>query len=59
METILESIRITLEEEGYVSTLESPELRKYEWEKELKKVTLIMNHPMTEMRITIIDPSIT
>ena len=58
LETILESIKITLEEEGYVTTLQSPEIRKWEWEKGLKKITLIANHPMTEMRIILIDPSI-
>lgn len=58
METILNGIKHALKKEGYVGTLESPELRKYEWEKGLKTITLLINHPMTEMRITMSDPSI-
>ena len=57
MEDILKSIKNTMKEEGYVVTIQSRELRRYEWEKGLKIVSLSMNYPMTEMRITIKDPS--
>lgn len=58
---MLKNIESAMCGEGYVNTLSSPELRKYEWEKwekGIKRVVLTMNHPMTEMRITLIDPSI-
>ncbi len=61
LEFILENIESAMCGEGYVNTLSSSELRKYEWEKwdnGVKKVVLLMNAPMTEMRITMVDPSI-
>ncbi len=59
LENVLKNIKAGLESDGYVSTIESPELRKYEWESGFKTITIIMNHPMTEMRITLIDLKIT
>ena len=58
LEDVLENIKAGLEKDGYVSTLESPELRKWEYVSDLKTITILMNHPMTEMRITLIDPEI-
>lgn len=58
LEDVLKNIKSGLERDGYVSTLDSPELRKYEFESGLKTITILMNHPMTEMKIILIDPEI-
>ena len=58
LEFILENIESAMCGDGYVNTLSSPELRRYEWEKGMKRVVIVMNHSITEMKITMIDPSI-
>lgn len=55
---ILDSIEANLEQNGYVNILYSPESRKYEWQKGLENVTILLNYSMTEMRITLVDPSL-
>ncbi len=59
LENVLENIIAGLEREGYISLTDAPELRLYILESELKTITITMNHPMTEMKIKLIDPEIT
>jgi len=47
-----ELINSFLENEGYKNTLKSRELRSFKWEKDKSRVTLIMNHSVTEFKLT-------
>ena len=54
MKSILEVIEFRLTLDGFVNTLKAKELRKYIWENSVSgmKYTIIMNHKMTQMKIT-------
>jgi hypothetical protein len=47
-----ELINEFLEKDGYKNTLKARELRSFKWEKDKSIVTLVMNHSVTEFKLT-------